>query len=217
MALNLGTLFFRVDANTKGLKKSNDAVKKFTKTAENNLNKTNVAARRLGIAIGALVSAEAVRRVVLFADEFNVLTQRIQTATRSTGDFAKVNAELFDISQRTRTSLQSNVEQFQAFSRNAGELGADTDGILQFVEALRPVDRYRRDIGTRGGQTALRQLAQGLGAGIIRAEEWNSVLEQARLRSPTGLPRGWGKAVGEMRKLVNAGKLLGKDVYRVDN
>ena len=212
MALNLGTLFFRVDANTRGLKKAGLATDKFTKNAERSFQRTSGAASKLGIAIAGIVSIEAGRRLIMFADSYNVLVQRIKTATKATGDFNQVSAELFAIANRTGTELRGNVALFQSLARAAPELGATNAQILKLTEAV-------GQLGAIGGSSAeqmkngLMQFSQAMAGGVLRAEELNSILENTP-EIANRIARGLGKTVGQLRAAVIDGGVLADDVFQ---
>lgn len=161
--------------------------------------------------IGALGVASAGQAVKL-ADQFNVLNQRIKTATASTGDYKKVSEELIKISQRNGVALADTVSLFQSVSRGARELGASNTDIIKFSNTL-------QQLGTIGGSSAeqmsraLLQLSQSMSAGIFRAEEYNSIVENMP-ELMSRIAAGMGKTDGQIRQMVLSGKLLSKDVFK---
>src|SRR5690606_13018136 len=60
---------------------------------------------------------------------------------------------------------------------------------------------------------ALTQLIQGLQSGVLRGEEFNSVMEQAP-RLAAALAAGLGVTRGELRALANDGQLSSETVIR---
>ena len=182
MSLNLGELFVQVNAKTEGLMRAERDTKKFARNTEKQFERTSRAASkttatisRLGKAMAGLAALEAARRVVLLTDSYNVLQQRIKTATKATGDYVRVSKELFEISNKNGTSLRTNVELFQSLARVAPELGASTSQMLTLTKTV-------GQLGVIGGSSSeqmkngLLQFTQGLAAGVLRAEEMNSIL-----------------------------------------
>ncbi|WP_337840517.1 tape measure protein [Rheinheimera sp.] len=162
----------------------------------------------------------AVRALVERADDFNVLQQRIKTATAETNDYNAVSAEMYAIAQRNGAALQPTVELFQRLSTSRKDLKATNDQMLDFTDAV-------QKLGVIGGsstmamEAGLLQLSQGLSGGILRAEEFNSILDNIpELASRIG--KGMddiGKAdrdlgLGDLRNLVLEGKLLSDDVLK---
>jgi len=205
MSLNLGELFVQVNAKTEGLMRAERDTKKFARNTEKQFERTSRAASkttatisRLGKAMAGLAALEAARRVVLLTDSYNVLQQRIKTATKATGDYVRVSKELFEISNKNGTSLRTNVELFQSLARVAPELGASTSQMLTLTKTV-------GQLGVIGGSSAeqmkngLLQFTQGLAAGVLRAEEMNSILENIP-EVANRIAKGMNLTVGGLRK-----------------
>jgi tape measure domain-containing protein len=161
--------------------------------------------------LAGLVAAFGIREVLTTADAYNTLQIRIKTATAATGDFARVSNDLFAIAQRTGTQLQTNVEVFQRIALGARDLGRSNQDVLQLVDSV-------QKLGVIGGSSnealraGLTQLGQGLSAGILRAEEFNSVVENIP-EVANAIARGLGTTTGQLRQLVLDGKVLSEDVF----
>ena len=193
--------------------------KKFARNTEKQFERTSRAASkttatisRLGKAMAGLAALEAARRVVLLTDSYNVLQQRILTATKATGDYVRVSKELFEISNKNGTSLRTNVELFQSLARVAPELGASTSQMLTLTKTV-------GQLGVIGGSSSeqmkngLLQFTQGLAAGVLRAEEMNSILENIP-EVANRIAKGMNLTVGGLRKAVLAGEVLSEDVFQ---
>ena len=210
--LNLGTLFFQLGVKTSGLRVAEKRVQQFADRSERKFDRVARAAKRVAVAVAAIVTIEAARRVLILADNYQLLLQRIKTATRVTGGFVKVSKELLAIANQTGSALFDNVSLYQALSRAAPELGAKTRELLEFT-------RLVSQVGVIGGsdqlamRNGMRQLVQGLSAGVFRAEEMNSILENIP-ELAFRIAGGMGLSVGQMRRLVIDGKLLSSDVFR---
>ncbi|HHJ11890.1 MAG TPA: hypothetical protein ENK00_01815 [Chromatiales bacterium] len=159
----------------------------------------------------AYLSLRTATALVRQADAYNVLQVRIQTATKATGDYARVSRELFDISQRNGTALETTVSLFQSLARSAPELGASNEEILKLTNAV-------QQLGVISGASStalsagLLQFSQGLAAGVFRAEEFNSILENLP-EVAVRIARGMGLTVGELRKGVLEGRVLSREVF----
>lgn len=221
MATDLETLLVRIDATTEGLrrelKKADRAVDQSGRNMEKTLTRIDKGFSSFGKGLIAAFSVAAIAKVgkemVLAADRYGVLQGRIKEATRATGDYQKVSAELFAVAQRTGTALEDNVAMFQRLGTGAREFGASSDDILKVTETV-------QKLGIIGGTSAASisagtmQFAQAMAAGVVRAEEWNSVVENMP-ELANSIAAGMGKTVGQMREAVLAGKVLSKDVFNV--
>lgn len=77
----------------------------------------------VGAALFASLQAfSGVKALIDRADDFNVLQQRIRTATNETQDYNQVSAEMFDIAQRNGAALGTTVELFQRLSTSRKDL-----------------------------------------------------------------------------------------------
>lgn len=169
------------------------------------------------LAIGAASAAVAVaigsasRELANQADQVDRLNVRLSRHTSTLGETVGIYSELRDISTATRTSLQDNIALFDRFAAIGPELGKSNEEITAFVEQL-------VKLGTLSGSSAeeqsnaLRQLAQGLAAGTLRAEEFNSIVEQAPeiLRV---VARESGRTFGQLRQDMLDGKITAELLF----
>ena len=162
-------------------------------------------------AAAAYLTLKTATYVIRQADAFNVLQQRIKTATKETGDYSQVSKELFDISQANGVALENTVSLFQNLARTAPELNATNDQVLTLTNLV-------QQLGVISGATqtqlaaGLLQFSQGLAGGIFRAEEFNSIVENLP-EVASRIAKGMGTTVGQLRRAVINGKVLSKDVF----
>jgi len=146
------------------------------------------------------------------ADNFTSLQQRIQLSTSSISEYAKVQTELIAISQRTSSSLESNISLFQRVSNASKALGATSTEVLALNEVV-------ANLGKISGSTneqfknASTQFSQLLSGPRVQAEEFNSILD--------GMPalifqveQSLGYLPGTLKQAIKDGEVLSKDVFR---
>jgi tape measure domain-containing protein len=161
-----------------------------------------------------------VRGLAQQADDFNVLQQRIKTATKDTGDYNLVSAEMYAIAQENGAALAPTVELFQRLSSSRKDLKATNEQMLDFTDTVQKLGVIGGS-STQAMENGLMQLSQGLSGGVLRAEEFNSILEnipELAVRIGKGMD-DIGKSdnelgLGDLRKLVLEGKLLSDDVLK---
>jgi tape measure domain-containing protein len=204
MALKLGSLIIDIITNTKSVDDAEDKVIKKTGSMEKAFN-------RVGAAILAAFSVEAARKVVLIADEMSVLERRIGRISDNSVQAAKNFRELSRIATQTGQKIANVARVFEGFKRIQGDIGATNDELLTFTESL---NRLAIVGGSSAEETAnaLRQLNQGLAGGIVRAEEFNSIIENTP-EIAFAIATGLGKSVGELRQMVLDGELLSENVF----
>lgn len=159
--------------------------------------------------IGVIYAVTQISRTI---DQFTSLQSRIESSTKSVEEYTEAWGGLVNISKETGASIEANVSIFQRLSFVRGEINATVDDMLKFTDTV-----SKLGIVSGASQDALKngltQLGQSLSSNVVRAEEFNSIMEN--------IP-GVGKAIadqfgittGQLRNLVIEGEVLSKDVFR---
>lgn len=118
-------------------------------------------------------------------------------------------ASLSAIAAQTGNSLSDTERLWESLTTALKETGATNSQILGLTSTL-------QKIGTIGGSSteemanALRQFGQSISGGIVRAEEFNSILEQMP-ELARQIAAGLGISIGDLRKRMLEGKLTAQD------
>lgn len=216
---DFATLGFKAD--TSGLKKAQRemqgvaqqgrATEKSVETLNNGFSRMR---STVALATGVLASLGAgfsVIAAVRAADEFALLEGRIKNATQATGDFEQVMARLVDVSNQTGTSIASNVELFDRVRIGAQELGRSNSEVLDLATAVNQLAQTSGASADAIGNATL-QLSQGLSGGVLRAEEFNSIVENTPAIAQA-IAEGLNTSMGGLRAMVLEGRLLADDVF----
>lgn len=166
---------------------------------------------QLGGAYAAIRSAQGVKDLL---DS----TNRIQNALRVVGhegeELTKVYDRLFDSAQKNYTSVEALSTLYSRLGLAQNELGKTSEEILQFTDRIALALRVQ---GTTAQEArgALIQLTQAMGSGIVRAEEFNSIVEGAPsiLRAAARGISEAGGSVAKLRKMVIDGELSSKAFF----
>ncbi|MGB0890473.1 MAG: tape measure protein, partial [Solirubrobacterales bacterium] len=165
-------------------------------------------------AFGALGGALAVRSFVELSDAATQAENRLRVVTSSSQELARVQSELFEIAQRTRTEFTATADLYARLSLVSTELGVSQGEIAKFTEG---VGQALAVTGTSAQQArgALIQLGQAVGSGIVRAEEFNSILEGAPriLQAVAAGMDGAGISVAELRNRVIDGTVSSREFF----
>jgi len=165
-------------------------------------------------AVAAFAGALAVREVFKAVDAYQGLQNRLRIVTDSSEELAQVQKELFDISQDTRTGFEAIASLYGSAAIAADELGASTEQLLRLTEISGKALAIQGS-SAQESRGALRQLSQSFSSGIVRAEEFNSILEGA-FPIAQAAARGFGEAgisVGELRKRVTEGEVSSTEFF----
>jgi len=197
MALKVGTLQYDIDVDTRGLNKA--------------VSSTNRLFSRLGRTIAAALSFEAARRTVLLAEKMTLLDVRIKNVTKSTKEFTKSQQELIRTANSTGQSFQATVQLFERLKIASKDIGASNDQVLRLTETV-------QKLGVVGGSSvdemkfSLRQFSQAMAEGLVRAQEFNSIVENTPFIMDA-IADSMGVSIGQLRQMSREGKLLSKDVF----
>lgn len=165
---------------------------------------------RLVIAYGGVVSIKALLRV---SDVYTNIQNRLKLVTDSTEELNSVQADLVRISDNTFTSLSSNATLFNRLTISTRELGVSTNDVLRATEALQQTFRISGSTASEAANSTI-QFAQGLAAGALRGDEFNSVMEQ-NTRLQLLLAEGLGVSAGALRGLAADGKLSAEEIFPI--
>jgi tape measure domain-containing protein len=163
---------------------------------------------------GAFAAAFSVRELAGLADSFTRLQNNLRVAGLEGTRLAEVQQNLLDISQRYGADLEGLTEVFLKASLAQNELGASTAQIIRLNEI---VAASLKVTGTSAAQAqgALLQLGQALGSGVVRAEEFNSILEGAlplAQAAARGID-GFGGSVAKLRAAVADGQITSQQFF----
>lgn len=148
------------------------------------------------------------------ADEYNNLAARIKLATGEGELFDQAMGRVQQIALETNSALQGTGNLFARLTdagKNAG-LSAEA-AVSQALDLTESINQAVQLSGAsaQASDAALTQLIQGLQGGVLRGEEFNSVMEQSP-RLARALADGLGVTTGELRKMANEGRLTSEVV-----
>lgn len=162
--------------------------------------------RALGLLGGALATNELVR----LADTYTNIQNRLRLVTTGTQNLTRVTNDLFDISNRTRSSYESTAELYSRVALAAKDLGTSQQDLLQFTESLNQAVILSGASSTEAN-AAIIQLSQGIASGALRGDELRSVLEQLPAVADV-IAQHLGVTRGELRQMGQDGKITAQVV-----
>lgn len=173
-------------------------------------NQLNTAFGGLKNLIAGLGLAASTKQLIEMADEFNNLQAKVKLATGEGIDFANAMTEIKNIADETQLPLTATGELFTKLTGVTKELGLSQNQVLGITKTI------NQAMSISGGSAesmnaAIIQLAQGLSAGALRGDEFNSVVEQAP-RLAKALADGLGVNIGKLREMAGEGKLTAETV-----
>lgn len=165
-------------------------------------------ARSMGAISGALagVSVVALARAFLsISDEAKKLDATLKLATQGFGSFGQAQKDVQRIADDTRSGLSETASLYANFIRVTKEMGASQADAARATETLTKSYKISGASSEEASQS-LRQLVQGLQSGVLRGDEFNSVMESAP-RFARLLAESLGVPIGQLRKMAEQGDL----------
>ncbi|WP_240326098.1 tape measure protein, partial [Enterobacter hormaechei] len=160
-------------------------------------------------AIAASIVVDWGRAFLVAADNMSQLNARIERLTGSAATASQTMQSLMRISSATGGSLQDTAKLWETLSTALRDTGATNGQIIQLTETLQKIGRIGGS-STEEMANALRQFGQSISSGTVRAEEFNSILEQMP-ELARQIAAGMGVSIGELRQLMLDGKLTAED------
>lgn len=166
-----------------------------------------------GAVIG-FVGGLSIQAVGSAADKYTEFSNRLKVAGVSASSMSEVQERLFTSANKAGASINTVGELYQKASQNSKELGASQEKLLSFVDGITAALKVNGG-SAAAASGALTQLGQALGAGTIRAEEFNSILEGAPTIAQAAAQgiAGAGGSVAKLRKMVIDGSLSSKAFF----
>ncbi|ORM87376.1 hypothetical protein HA44_01690 [Mixta gaviniae] len=191
------------------LKTAQDTASSSTEKASASSGRMEMMMNRVGLAIAGAFTLQAAGRIISIADQMSILQARVERLSPSIEIAKSTMASLSAIAAQTGSSLDDTERLWEKLTQSLKSAGVSNSQILALTETL-------QKIGTVGGSSseemslALRQFGQSLDGGTIRAEEFNSIIEQMP-ELARQMAAGLGISVGDLRKRMLEGKLTAED------
>lgn len=216
MSEKAGEIYYDIEADVSGLlkaqgkaNKSLDSIGNSAANAAKKMDELQTNINRVAGAIAASLVVDWGKAFLVAADNMSQLNARIERLTGSAAAASQTMQSLMRISSSTGGSLQDTTKLWETLSTALRDTGATNGQIIQLTETLQKIGR----IGGSSSEemaNALRQFGQSISSGTVRAEEFNSILEQMP-ELARQIASGMGVSIGELRQLMLDGKLTAED------
>jgi tape measure domain-containing protein len=159
----------------------------------------------IAASIGTVSVIALARGLMSIADEAKNLDAQLRLATAQTGNFGQATADVRRIAETTRSSLSETASLYGNFTRNAKDLG------INQADAARATETFAKTLKISGASAVdaaqgTRQFIQGLQSGVLRGDEFNSIMENSP-RLARLLAESLGVPIGALRAMAEEGDL----------
>ncbi|WP_448957376.1 tape measure protein [Klebsiella michiganensis] len=226
MSEKVGEIYYEVDLETAkliaGSRKAADVLDAMGKNARNassGIDKLDGSGRKasgtMGVlksALSGVASAISVALIIDYgkafltvADNVTQLQARISRLSAGTAEARATFSALAMIASNTGASLQDTQNLWEKLTSSLKSTGATNSQILFLTDTLQKIGRVGGSSAEEMAR-ALRQFGQSIDGGIVRAEEFNSIVESMP-ELARQIAAGMGVSMGQLRQEMLAGKV----------
>lgn len=155
--------------------------------------------------LGVSQLVDLTRSVIKTADEYTSLQAGLKLATTSQLEFNTANAALYAIAQKNGVPLAESLSLYSKLSPALREMGASQAQTLVMTDLVGKSLRIS-GAGAAESSAAMLQFSQALGSGVLRGDEFNSLMENSP-RLMKAVADGLNRPIGELRKMAEQGQL----------
>lgn len=200
----------RLEAELRGLDETQDRTTEGSNNLGGGINRLRGAFGGLQGLLAAAGLGIGVAEIIETADAFKTLEARIKLATGEGAAFVTGFDGVKQIANETFSSMENTGELFARISQAAETLGLAQAETLSVTRTINEAIKLS-GASAASADAAITQLIQGLQSGVVRGEEFNSIMEQAP-RLAKAMADGLGVTRGELRAMAADGKLTSEVV-----
>lgn len=213
MATKLGTLTLDLVAKignfTQGMRQASSSAEREMQRASSSVNVMNGMLGKLAATAGAVFSINQVKN---YADSYTEIVNKLKLVTDGQAELNTAMADTYRIAQATASGWDAVNDVYSKYMANAKKLN------LTQAETARLTEITSKAVAISGSSAqaangALFQYGQTLDGNILRAQEYNSLVDGAG-GLLNAMAKGLNVTRGELRQMMLDGKLTGEVITR---
>ena len=217
--VSAGTIVYEVDMDTAGILQGRRDIDAALNGLNGSMGRLEASVTRTERSIGSmertmsslsgvakgLLAALSVQQVASYADAWTELNNKVANSIRTGETQTEVMQRIFDISQATQSSLNGTATLYARLERGTRLYNTSAADLARLTTIINQGFAVS-GATAQEAENAIIQLSQGLAAGALRGEEYNSVAEQGS-RLTNALADSLGVSIGQLRAMAAEGKL----------
>lgn len=172
------------------------------------VNDLSGAVNLLKLAFAGLVVDRVIEGYTKISDTFTGIINRLKLVTKSSQELAQTEQELFEMSNRTRSSFEATSNLYLKLASNSTSLGLDLKTIIPTIETVNQLIAVSGATAIEA-KAGLLQFSQGLASNRFQGDELRSVLENLPALGQQ-IAKGLNVTTGELREMGKNGQLTAK-------
>lgn len=157
----------------------------------------------LGITMGA-------KELLDMSAAFATLEANVKMTTGEGTNFISAMDGIKEVADSTNTNLTETGNLFNKLATSTKEMNLSQQDLLGVTKTINQAVKLSGQ-SAESSAAALQQLSQGLAGGVLRGDEFNSVMEQA-FPLAQAMADGLGVTIGQLRTMANEGQLTSEVV-----
>lgn len=195
---SLDTELGQANAELKETETVSERVSKEVQGVKTGFNALTGALAALGIGTTAMEIAQT-------ADEYKNLSGRLSIAIGEHGNLQKAMDDVKNVAINTNSNLTATGDLYARLTKIGQEMKWPQEQALALTETINKATQVGGG-SAAANEAAITQLNQALGSGVLRGDEFNSMMEQSP-RLTQALADGLGVTTGKLREMAGEGQL----------
>lgn len=197
------------ERNARNLGNELDSIERKGDFASKSMDGLSVATRQLaGYMAGLVTVGAAINRMDLYTG----INNKLKLVTNSQEELNQAMADTFDIAQRSASAWSAVNDVYSKYMSNAKTLNLTQEQTAKLTEITSKAVAISGS-NAESASAALFQYGQALDGGVLRAEEFNSLVDGAG-GLLNAMAKGLGVTRGELRQMMLDGKLTGEVITK---
>jgi len=196
--------------------KARDAVKNSGAAMQQSMDKAKKSFDLTSLSIvkmaGAVGSVYMVKQLMTIADTYTLMDNKLKLVTGSADELKYVQDALYQQSLRSFSSYESSVDLYSRFAKATETLGTSQSELLRVTETLNKA-MIISGATQEEAKNAIVQLSQGMASGVLRGEEFNSIMENGS-RIAKMLADYLKVDIGQLREMAKEGKITSETMMK---
>ena len=199
------TKYIDIKLRTKSAETSADKLDGKMKGLGTTVDKTSNSFGVLSKVAAAVGTAIVTGQITRYADAYTSLQNQVRQTTKSTEELTERTADLLSLANRSRAGISSTAEAYTQLTLATEALNLTDERRLRLTETIAKSFTIAGKTQAQAEEST-RQLNQAFSSGVLRGQEYNTIIENAP-EIFRALQKSTGKTAGELRKLADTGQI----------
>ncbi len=163
---------------TRSIRQAQEEQERYGETVRRSEGDVGNLASKVGKLVATYATAQTAKAALDYSDELANTTARLSLMAREGENVSDINEKIYASANRARSAYDDTADMVAKLGVLAGNAFGSTDEVIMFAEQLNKNFKIS-GTETTGIQAAMLQLTQAMASGVLRGEEFNSIMEQA--------------------------------------